>query len=276
MGAAAVSASIECAIGPASRAELIIPAFEAEARIYHREGGNVQWFGHPLLDIVKPETDFFSAANEAGLDPARPILAVMPGSRFQEIEQLTSSLLGAARVITESRPQFQIILPLAAPHLRPVLEQQIDAAGLSGRITIITHNVYTLLASSHLALLSSGTATLELALLGVPMVVAYRVKPVTYLLGKILVRTRFIAMPNILLDQRIVPELIQDEVSTQRFASEAAKILDDKTHANWMRTQLARIRPMLGREGVLSRAASAILAEAEKSHAMAREAVVEK
>ncbi|HUL43151.1 MAG TPA: lipid-A-disaccharide synthase [Bacteroidota bacterium] len=260
----------------ASRANLIIPAFQAESEIYQREGGTVQWFGHPLLDIVKPETDFHSAATASGLDPDRPILAIMPGSRFQEVEQLTSSLLGAARTILEKRPQYQIILPLAAPHLLSVLEQQIQAARMTDRVTIITQNVYTLLANSRLALLSSGTATLELALLGVPMVVGYRVKPVTYFLGKYLLRTRFIAMPNILLDQSVVPELIQDRVNSDRFATEAERILDDQAHANWIRSQLARIRPKLGYEGVLSRAASAILAEARKTQLMARAEVLQK
>jgi lipid-A-disaccharide synthase len=186
----------------------------------------------------------------------------MPGSRFQELEQLTTPMLSAIRTIKARYSNMQVILPLAAPHLRPALHQLIAREGMTEEIHIITSNVYTCLNRCELLMLSSGTATLEAALLGVPMVVAYRVSPVTYLVGRKLIKSRFIAMPNILLDERVVPELIQQQVTAEQLASHALMILENPEHARSIRSKLSAIRPMLGKEGVLDAVARFILDQA--------------
>ncbi|MBI1807837.1 MAG: hypothetical protein HYR76_12385, partial [Ignavibacteria bacterium] len=145
----------------AKRATAVIPAFPAEQEIYRREGARVHWFGHPLLDIVKTEGNPDTVLSHEGLDPNRPLLAIMPGSRFQELQELTAAMLGAARIIKEQIPRVQIILPLAAPHLLPALEVEIARAGMTDRVTIINKHVYTCLSRCQVVLLSSGTATVE-------------------------------------------------------------------------------------------------------------------
>lgn len=245
----------------ATRAHAIIAAFADEAAIYRREGGQVRWFGHPLIDIVKTEPGAGKIFDSLGMDSARRTIAIMPGSRFQELHQMVPAMLGAAQILLTKHPELQIILPLAAPHLRSALEKQIMRAGMSGLVTVVEDHIYTLLSKCEMVLLSSGTATLELALLGIPMVVAYRVKPLTYLLGKHLLKVRFLSMPNILLGERAVPELLQEDVTAERLALEAISILDRPERANTIREKLGTIRSMLGERGVLDRAASFILNE---------------
>lgn len=245
----------------AERATAIIPAFRAEAEIYAQAGGRVEWHGHPLLDIVRPEVAPEMAFSRLGLEPSRRTIAIMPGSRFQEIEQLAEPMLQSVKIIRQHYPGLQVILPLAAPHLLLPIQTALERANMRNDVTLVQSGVYSVLSKCSLVLLASGTATLEAALLGVPMVVAYRVAPVTYLIGRQLVRSRFIAMPNILLDEAVVPELIQHEVTSTRLAEEALAILSDDERTERLRHKLGMIRPMLGRPGVFDRAARFLLKE---------------
>jgi len=251
----------------AERATAIISAFSAEAVVYREHSQNVAWFGHPLLDIVRPHADRQAVLRRLGLDPAGRIVCLMPGSRYQEIERLALPLLGAARILEKRYPDLQLVLPLSAEHLRPVVTRAVEDSGMSGRVQIVSENHYVCMEAADLVLLSSGTATLEAALLGVPMVVGYRVTPLTHIIARRLVKVDFIAMPNILLGEQAVPELLQGEVSAQRFADEAIEILDNPDRAREMRRQLGRVRALLGQEGALDKAASLILREALASSA---------
>jgi len=247
----------------AERATAIVPAFEAEADIYRREGGRVEWFGHPLIDIVQPDANPEVVFNKFGLDSAQRTIAIMPGSRFQELERLARPMLHAARIIKKRHPQLQVVLPLAAPHLLDTLKTEIERAGMTKEVAIVETHVYAVLSRCALLMLASGTATLEGALLGIPMVAAYRVSPISYLIGRQLVKSRYIAMPNILLDERVVPELLQHEVTPDRLAREALMIIESDELAQSMRSKLGLIKPMLGVPGVLSRAASFLLRKVE-------------
>ncbi|MDH4070540.1 MAG: lipid-A-disaccharide synthase [Ignavibacteria bacterium] len=249
----------------ARQAKLIIPAFSPEAEIYRREGGRVEWFGHPLLDIVRLTADPEQSFRMNGLTPSRRTVGILPGSRFQEIEELCDPILGAVRIFLRRYPDLQVVMPLAAPHLRGRVEEKLLRSGLSQRIRLLTENVYDCLSRCDLLLLSSGTATLEGALLGVPMVAAYRVSPVTYAIGKRLVKSRFIAMPNILLNEPVMPELIQDQVTPDALAAIGLKILSDPGRALRMTEKLRTIRGMLGSEGVLHQVAASVLQEAAVS-----------
>lgn len=245
----------------ARAAQLVIPAFPAERDIFRAKGARVEWLGHPLLDIVTTGGDTEQWLRDAGLDPSRPLVGLMPGSRRQEVESFTPTLLASARELRRRRPTLQFILPLAAGHLRSSIEQSIAEAGLGDAVRIVPGSCYPLLGRCEVVLLASGTATLELALLGVPMVVCYRVRPATYLAARAVVRTRFIAMPNILLDAPVVPELVQSEFTAGRVTAEAAALLDDPARTAAVRRQLARIPVLLGGTGVLDRAAAVILGQ---------------
>jgi lipid-A-disaccharide synthase len=253
----------------AKRSKMIIPAFAAEVDIYRERGGRVEWCGHPLLDQVKPEKDHQKIFAQAGLNPSLPTIAILPGSRLQELDELAPAMLAAARQIKQRHPKLQFILPLAAPHLLAQIEKQIAEAQMTGEIKIIQEHVYTCLSRCEVIMLSSGTATLEAGLLGVPMVVGYRVTPLTYFVARRVVNTRYIAMPNILLNEGVVPELIQREFTVHRLAAETLDILENKTRSNWIRNHLRKIPPLLGTEGAIARAATLILNEGSSTAALA-------
>ncbi len=252
----------------AKHSRLIIPAFRAEMELYRSKGGKGQWCGHPLVDLVKPEPAAEEILRSVGLDPSLPIMAIMPGSRAQELEELAPTFLEAARQIKQRHPQLQLILPVAAPHLATQLQQAVHAAQLTTDITLIEQQVYTCLSQCDVVMLASGTATLEVALLGVPMVVAYRVKPLTYFIARRMLSTRFIAMPNILLGEAVVPELIQKHLSVERLVAETLDILENPERRRWIRNQLRRIPPLLGTQGAIARAASLVLDEARLWYAV--------
>src|SRR5207253_5196611 len=158
------------------------------------------------------------------LDPARPTVLLLPGSRLSEIDYLLPPLLDAVRTLgRDGRLQF----PLALAHTLPADEvrRRVRAAGLD--VKVIEDDTYNLIHASDLALVASGTATLETALLERPMVIVYRMAPLTYVLARLIVRVPFIGMPNLIAGQRIVPELIQGDVTPARIATEARQLLEN-------------------------------------------------
>jgi len=243
----------------ARRAAAIIPAFRAEAEIYRAKGATVEWVGHPLLDLVHADPDFQTAFAELGLDPARPLVALMPGSRTHELDQLAAPMFGAACALKQRHSEIQFIVPLAAPHMTPRIEGELERAKLTAHTRVITSHVYTCLARCDLVLVAAGTATLEAALLGVPMIVVYRFAAITQALKRCFVHTRFVAMPNILLEEKIVPELTQRDVNAARLTSEALAILENRPRADAMREQLRRVAPALGSSGAIERAARVVV-----------------
>lgn len=245
-------------------ARLIIAAFPDEAEVYRRHGGRVALLGHPLVDLVSPNGD----GRPSPETPDSRMIALMPGSRIQEVERLAGPMLEAAKIVLASHPNTEIILPVAAPHLLGRLKTAIAKSHMESRVRVIERDSYTQLARCSVVLMSSGTATLEAALLGVPMVVAYRVSPVTYWLGRCMTHVRHIAMPNILLRETVVPELLQGDVRPARLAEEVLRLLEDPERADAARCNLDRVRPLLGQPGAIKRAAAAILEEVRDTAAI--------
>lgn len=242
---------------------LIISAFAREAEIYCRHGGRAIYLGHPLVDIVKPNADTDSILAKMGIDATRPLMAVMPGSRAQELRKLAGPMLEAARIIQSRHPGMRFLLPLAAPHLRPLLQKKIEEAGMTQYFQIICENVYTCLSRCSVVLTTSGTSTLEAALLEVPMVVAYRLDPVSCWIGRKLNMTPYVALPNILLNEPAVPELMQNDATPAKLAAAVLDILESPQRAATIRARLRAVRSLLGAEGVIERVASRILQEVE-------------
>ena len=243
----------------ARRATLVIPAFPSEVNLFRLAGARTEWFGHPLCETVTPGSDPARALRVAGLDPNRPVIALMPGSRWHEIASFLPTVITAAVKLRRHRPSLQFVLPVAAPHLRQPIIERLKAAGIEDAVTLISDDVYPCLSQCELVLLASGTATLEIALLGVPMVVFYRVPPLTYLAARMLVRTKFIATPNIILDRAVVPELIQGDFTSDRLCNEALALLENNGRRQTIRNDLAEVRNTLRGHRVLERAATKIL-----------------
>ena len=243
----------------ASLARRVISAFRAEAQLYESAGVDTVWVGHPLRDVVEPGEDATHALRKIGLDPARPLVVLMPGSRRQEIAQLAPAILGAARILKARDPRLQFALPVASEELRGEVERRVRESGLDG-VVLYRPDSYAVLSRARVVVQCSGTATMESALLGVPAVIAYRCIPLEYFVGRyLLIHARFIGIVNILFDEMVQPEFFQKHVDAQHLAEEAWSLLTDEPRRQRMVSRLASLPELLGPPGALDRAARAVL-----------------
>jgi len=247
--------------GIARNTDLIISSLETEAAIYRKHGGRAVSLGHPLLDIAKPGPDPEAVLARLGIDRSRPLMALMPGSRKHELERLAGPMFGAVAIIKKRIPGMQFLLPVAAPHLRAQMQEIRREVGCSEEICYVEADVYTCLSRCSLVITTTGTSTLEAALLGVPMVSAYRLNPLSAFLGRMFSSTPYVAMPNVLLEEFVVPEFLQREVTAERLAQAALEILESPSRQAAMRKRFRELPAMLGNEGVLDRVAALVLNE---------------
>jgi lipid-A-disaccharide synthase len=245
------------AIRPLARR--FISAFSAEAELYRAGGADTVFVGHPLRDLVSVDEDPAAALQAAGLDPARPVVALMPGSRRAEIRTLLPPMLGAARLLQQRDARLQFAVPLAAEALRDDVEHGVRASGVRD-IAVYPHESYAILSRARVVLQCSGTATLEAALLGLPAVIVYRCRQLEYLFGRyLLVDAPYLGMVNILLAERVQPELMQGEVTATRLAAEAWSLLTDDARRRAIQRRLAGLPSILGTPGAFARATDALL-----------------
>lgn len=236
----------------ARRVDRLAVVFPFEPALYADADCTVEFVGHPLLDRVTATRACADTRTAHGLAVDRPLVLLLPGSRQKEIEYILPTMLQAIRRLADDRRQFALAL---APTVgRETVEGIARAQGVT--LTVIAGETYDLMAAADLALVASGTATLECALVGCPMVVVYRLSRVTYALGRLLVRgVRHIAMPNIVAGRAIVPELIQGAATPEAVAAAARDILDTPGKRAQMVADLGAVRGRLGRGGAAARAA---------------------
>jgi lipid-A-disaccharide synthase len=253
-------------------ADRVLVIFPFEEAIYREAGIPVQWVGHPLLDLAERPQPRGTFLARTGLDPNRPVVALLPGSRRNEVHAILPGLARAAAFIRARVPAAQFLVA-RAPHLADELFEPLslvaglkasttDAAGLKASTTdvaVVHGEADNVLASADVALVASGTVTVQAALHECPMVVVYRLSPLTYRLGKPFVHVDTYAMANLVAGERIVPELIQDAFTPEAVAGEALKVLMDPAHAMRVREDLRRVRGKLGTPGASRRAAQAVL-----------------
>jgi lipid-A-disaccharide synthase len=230
--------------------------FPFEEKFYGQAGVPTKFIGHPLVGNVSPSVDRGTFLREHNLDPARPVIAVLPGSRTAELNQHLPILNEACALIHRETPA-QFVIAAAHSNQVPRLRQ---AWPDNLAIRVVEGRTYDALAASDAAIVSSGTATVETALLDVPMVVVYRVTPLTAFLAKPLVRTPFFSMVNLIAERQVVPELIQSDFTPARVSQEVLKLLRDPIARSAMRANLADVRRRLGPPGAVDRAADALLA----------------
>ena len=214
-------------------ADRVLCLFPMEPPIYQRHGVDARFVGHPLADAMPLEPDRAAAREELRLDPARPLLAVLPGSRVGEIERLADDFLAAAARVLAAEPALQVVAPMANRHARAAFERVLgnhpDAATLQPALHVIDGNARTLMIASDVILLASGTATLEAMLAKRPMVVGYRVSGLTYRMVKGLgmLKVDHYALPNVLAGEPLVPELMQHDCTPDRLAEAVLRWLRD-------------------------------------------------
>jgi lipid-A-disaccharide synthase len=229
----------------------MIVIFPFEAKVYQDAGVPVTFVGHPLVDLVAPEGDRGGFLAARGLDPGRPVVALLPGSRRKEIAHNLPPLDGAVRHLAALRPELQFLAAVA-----PSIDPATLRAGLPPQVVLVEGRTHAVLSAADAAVVASGTATVEAALLGTPMVVVYRLSPLTYRLGRRFVKVPHVAMANLIAGQRIVPELIQDEFTPEGVAGALLPILGPAGDA--MRSALAEVRRRLGSPGASGRAADVV------------------
>ena len=230
----------------------VLVIFPFEEALYRTAGVEVRFVGHPLLELATPTADKATLAGEFGLQPDRPIVALLPGSRPNELTRLAPVLSAAAGEIAARVPGVQFIVA-RAPHLDSSLFSTFSPTSIVGGRTD------DVLSVSDLVLTASGTATVQTAMHGKPMVVLYKLSPMTYRLGKPLAKVEMYAMVNLIAGRRIVRELIQDDCTPAAVADEAVALLTDVNRRDQMVQDLAEVRAALGGPGASQRAADAVI-----------------
>lgn len=202
--------------------DLMLTLLPFEARFYEEKGVPVRFVGHTLADTIPLEADKAAARSELGL-PEGPLVALMPGSRGSEVGKLGGLFLDAAQKIRESRPDVRFVLPCANAARREQVEQLLEGRDLP--VTLLDGRSHVALAACDAVLIASGTATLEALLYKRPMVVAYRLAPVTYWILKRLVKSPYVSLPNLLAQRMLVPELLQDAATPEALAQALLPLL---------------------------------------------------
>src|SRR5258707_422020 len=230
--------------------------FPFEEKFYGDAGVPVKFIGHPLVGAVHASLDRHAFFRDQNLDPQKKLVTILPGSRAAELRQHLPILREACQGIHRDSPT-QFVLAAAPGANSASLREAWPPSQVP--LKIVLGQTYNSLAAADAAIVSSGTATIAAALLDVPMVVVYRVTPLTALLAKPLVRTPFFSMVNLIAGKRVVPELIQDDFMPARVGAEVLRLLNNQSARASLRHDLAEVRQRLGPPGAVERAADAIL-----------------
>ncbi len=240
------------------RMAVILP-FEKE--FYSRHGMDVTFVGHPLIDRVKPNTDRTIFCRRHGIDHGLPLVGLLPGSRSGEIRRFFKIMIETGRLVKNSVPTAQFVIPVApgvSQDLLQFMEQEIREtlpAWDRDIFRIVQNETYDAISASDIILTASGTVTLEAGILGTPMIVMYKVSPLTYHLGRRLIKVKYCSLVNLVAGREIVPEILQDEANPERLASELIQRLKDPERLAESMRQLLSLRNMLGHGGAAARAA---------------------
>ncbi|HXF74979.1 MAG TPA: lipid-A-disaccharide synthase [Methylomirabilota bacterium] len=226
--------------------------FPFEVPFYERYGVKVTFVGHPLLETVRSHEPRETVLARLGLDPAKPTIALLPGSRLGEVERHLPVMREAALHLRQER-EVQFFCVRASTIERPVVESALR--GPAPAIPVVEAAHYDAIGAADLVWTASGTATLETALLGKPMIIIYRLSWLTYLLARLLVRVEHIGMVNLIAQERIVPELIQKDANPQRLVAESRRLLDDAKLRARIAEKLTEVRGRLGSPGAAGRVA---------------------
>lgn len=230
----------------------VILPFEVDT--YKQKGFAVDYVGHPLLDLVKPHYSKSESHKKFNLSQKKTTVGLLPGSRLSEVEKLLPEMLRAAVILAKKDSDIQFVLPLADTLEKKIITSIISRFGI--KVTVISNNTYDVISCADLVIVASGTATLETALLEVPMIIVYKISPFSYFIGKLVVSVKNIGLVNIIAGKTIVPELIQDMANGESIAAEALAILTNEERRLGIIRELAEIRAKLGEPGAARRAAN--------------------
>jgi lipid-A-disaccharide synthase len=235
----------------------MVVLFPFEVPLYEAAGVDVEWVGHPLLDIAKPTLPKEKAFQQFGLNPERRTIGLLPGSRMHEVERLLPPLLDSAHLLQKEIPDLQFALPLAPSIPKTALSSHMK--NMSASVKIVEGFTYDVMNLSELLITASGTATLEGAILRKPMIIVYKVSFPSYWIGRALIRVDHIGLVNLVAEKEIAPELIQKEVNPKRIADEAFRILSDPILSRKMTESMGEVCQKLGEPGAAQRTAQIVV-----------------
>lgn len=243
----------------AKSVNLMLTLFPFEARFYEEHGVPVAFVGHPLADRIPMMPDTAGARQSLGLLEDAPVLAILPGSRGGEVERLGTLFLEAARWIQGRRPDLQLVIPCVNRDREKQVQALVEALDVKLAVTIVRGRSREVMASSDVVLLASGTATLEAMLLKKPMVVGYRLSRVSYALVSRLVKVPYVALPNLLAKEQLVPELLQDDASPESLGEAVLERLENEPERARLTAAFSQLHEQL-RQGADEQSAAAISA----------------
>lgn len=227
-----------------------------EEQLYRDAGVDAEFVGHPFIEVVHPTLTRDEAFKEFQLDPGKKTVGLLPGSRRNEVDALLGVMAGAATRIKNEMDECQFILPVADSLDLESIQSKLKRYPLE--IRTVTGKTYDVMSCCDFLLIASGSATLEAGLLGCPMVIVYKLNPVTYWLARLLVKVDNFGLVNIVAGEEVVPELLQREVTAENLAREALKVLKNPARHQAIRSRLLRVRESLGTPGVSRRIAESI------------------
>lgn len=233
----------------------MLVVFPFEVSLYRQVGVDVEYVGHPLADIVKCDLAAAEARTSLSIGPNETAIALLPGSRTGEVKRLLGPMVKAAGLISQKLKGARFLLPAAHSIEDKLLQKYLKSAG--PRIDVVRGNMYTALRAADAAIVASGTATLETALIGTPQVIVYRMSPVSYAIAKKLVKLDHAGLPNIVAERTVVPELIQDEATPENMAGEVLSMLEGSKR-DAILDGYDEIKRNLGRGGATERVAKSI------------------
>lgn len=237
--------------------DMMAVIFPFETAYYDAKQVPVRYVGHPSVDKVKPLRSRAEDQLLYGLNPHHAVVGILPGSRSNEIKRMLPVMLEAAEALHQQRPELQFLLPQADSISDAVLETFMQECRLP--IKVIKQQAYDVIQCCDAIMTTSGTASLEIALLGIPMVIAYRLSTLTYWLGRLLVNIKFIGLPNIIAGRGIVRELIQDELTAKNLSEEILRLLQDGHHREACLAGLQEVKTQLGQGGGTQKMAALVV-----------------
>jgi len=241
----------------AKRIAKMIVLFPFEVELYKEKGVDVSFIGHPLKDVVKPEFPRKTFLDKYDLDGSKPIISLLPGSRKQEVQKLLPEMIEGFSVLKKNVPQLQGIIA----RVDNIDKKLYTSIMTDKQMHLVSNKTYDVIHHSDAAMVASGTATLETAILETPMVILYKISFVSYLIGKTLVKLNNFGLVNIVAGKQIVPELLQHQVTGKNIAEEIYPLLTDDKKISEVKKELQKVNSLLGSPGASKRGAEIILNE---------------
>jgi lipid-A-disaccharide synthase len=232
----------------------MIVVFEFEKELYSREGMEVEWYGHPLLDMVRPRLDRAGFFDKAGLNEGQEYIGLFPGSRLQEVVRILPVMRDAVDSLRNSGSDINAIVGTVAG-----VDESVYREIVGENFKLMKNMTYDIMANAGLNLVASGTATLECAILGRPLFVLYKTSPLTYLIAKNLVKIPDIGLVNVVAGRRIVPEFVQSDCRADKISAEALKYFSNRNYREKIAADLKNVRSKLGEKGASQRAAKSAI-----------------